>query len=345
MYLLKYLGDRERGLLKSRCWKETADFIGLVDEWFDVLNSSHKFGEKQSLNAFGMNFDHQVSVLNRITEVITSMRLKNPVSNGLYKFQKGVILSSQSITGLYRMLQKSFDLEYILTRNLNQDSLEHLFGYIRQMRGTYDHPNAVTFKYRLKHLLLGKDVTLLAQKPNTTAANFDCLTNKTKLEKRENEVSCFDERQLASELYITSLCFKDLDVGPDVNYEYDNIDENLRDCVISVSNPQKAIHVVTEEESLKYIGGYIIENINTKYPHLGHKASECRPTAMAKTWIDEVNTGGLFAPADTFFSQLTTMRETFQVINGDSLKEGKECFKTLVRELQNVGLGVPHHVI
>ncbi len=83
MYLLKYLGDRERGLLKSRCWKETADFIGLVDEWFDVLNSSHKFGEKQSLNAFRMNFDHQVSVLNRITEVITSMRLKNRVKKPL----------------------------------------------------------------------------------------------------------------------------------------------------------------------------------------------------------------------------------------------------------------------
>ncbi len=66
---------------------------------------------------------------------------------------------------------------------------------------------------------------------------------------------------------------------------------------------------------------------------------------MAKTWIDEVNTGGLFAPADTFFSQLTTMRETFQVTHGDSLKEGKECFKTLVPELQNVGLDVPHHVI
>ena len=340
---LKYLG--ERGLLKSRCWKETAEFIGLVDEWSDVLNSSHKFGEKQSLNAFGINFDHQISVLNRMTEVITSMRVKNPVSKGLYKFQKGVILSSQSIVGLYRMLQRSFNLEYILTRNLNQDSLEHLFGCIRQMRGTYDHPNAVTFKYRLKHLLLGKDVTLLAQKPNTTAANFDCLSNKAKLEKRENEVSCFDERQLASELYITSLCFKDLDVGPDVNYEYDNIDENLRDCVISVYNPKKAIHVVIEEESLKYIGGYIVKKFNTKYPHLGHKASDCRPTAMAKTWIDEVNRGGLYAPADTFFSQLTTMREKFTVIHGDSLKEGKECLRTLVRELENLGLDVPHDVI
>ncbi len=48
---LKYLGERERerGLLKSRCWKETGDFIGLVDEWFDVLNSSQKFGENNHL--------------------------------------------------------------------------------------------------------------------------------------------------------------------------------------------------------------------------------------------------------------------------------------------------------
>ena len=53
----------------------------------------------------------------------------------------------------------------------------------------------------------------------------------------------------------------------------------------------------------------------------------------------------MYAPADTFFSQLTTMRETFKVIHGDSLKEGKECLKTLVRELENVGLDVPHDVI
>lgn len=86
------------------------------------------------------------------------------------------------------MLQKSFNLEYILTRSLNQDSLEHFFfflgGCIRQMRGTCDHPNSVTFKYRVKNLPLGKDVVLLSEKQNTTVQNFDSLSNSISLKKK-----------------------------------------------------------------------------------------------------------------------------------------------------------------
>lgn len=338
---LKYLG--ERGLLKSRYWKETAAFISLVDEWFDVLNSSHKFGAKQSLNAFGINLDDQSSVLHRMIDVMTSMRVKNPLSKGLYKFQKGVILSSQSLLGLYKMLQESFNLEYILTRNLNQDSLEHFFGCIRQMRGTYDHPNAVTFKYRVKNLLLGKDVALLSEKQNTTVENYDCLSHNTSLKKKETQVSSLNDRQLAIELYMTSQCFKDLDTGHEINDEYDDFDENLRECVKPTENASKTIDVVIEEESLKYIGGYIVKKFCLKYPDLGLKATQCN--AMTKTWTEEINRGDLYVPSESFFSQLTTMREVFKVIHGDSLKEGKDCFKTLVREIESVVVDVPHDVI
>ena len=93
------------------------------------------------------------------------------------------------------MLHESFNVEYILTRKLNQDVLEHFLGCIRQMHGSYDHPNAVNFKFRLKKLLLGKDVALLSEKASTSADNSDCLSTGDSLMKT-NAGSIFSERDL-----------------------------------------------------------------------------------------------------------------------------------------------------
>lgn len=263
----------------------------MVDEWFDLMNSSHKFGDKQSRNAFRVNLCDQINVLDRKTEVMTTMRVKYPLRKGLYMFQKGVILSSHSLIGLHNMLHKSFNVEYILTKKLNQDGLEHLFGCIRQMHGSYDHPNALNVKFRLKKLLLGKDVALLSEKSNTTTNNFDCLSTSDGLMKTNNKGTTFCERDLAVELYITSNCFKDLDVGYELENDVNDESDELG-C--------KSIDVVIEEESLRYIGGYIERKFCVKYPHLGQKASEC--TTKNKTWTDEVNRGELHVPSESFYS-------------------------------------------
>lgn len=39
------------------------------------------------------------------------------------------------------------------------------------------------------------------------------------------------------------------------------------------------------------------------------------------------------------------MRKVFKVIHGDSLKVGKDYLKTLVHEIESVGVDVPHDVI
>ena len=66
-----------------------------------------------------------------------------------------------------------------ITRKLNQDCLEHFFGCIRQKNGTHDHPNALNFKYRMNKLILGKDVVLTVEKPNTNSDDLDCLSNNS----------------------------------------------------------------------------------------------------------------------------------------------------------------------
>lgn len=131
----------------------------------------------------------------------------------LCKFQKGVILSRQSLLGLYEMLRTNYNLEYIMTQRLNQDCLEHFFGCIRQISGAQDHPDAVNFKYRLKKLLLGRETVLVNNKPNSSTNNENCdnvfcdlISSKTVYENDKHK-----EFELALEFCLTSHLFKNLD--------------------------------------------------------------------------------------------------------------------------------------
>lgn len=112
---LRFLG--KKGVLYSQNWNETDEFISLV-EWFDIMNSSRKWDVKRSRNAFGTNIDHQIAVLDRMTEIMSTMRVGNPKTKGQYNFQKGVILLSQSLTWLYKTLKSSFSIDFILTRTV-----------------------------------------------------------------------------------------------------------------------------------------------------------------------------------------------------------------------------------
>ncbi|KAG0727925.1 hypothetical protein GWK47_033608 [Chionoecetes opilio] len=55
---ITYLGGR--GLLRSSNWKETGEFLSLVDEWFDVMNSSVEISYMNARNGFGILHEYQV---------------------------------------------------------------------------------------------------------------------------------------------------------------------------------------------------------------------------------------------------------------------------------------------
>ena len=73
-----------------------------------------------------------------------------------YLFQKGILLSSKSLVELYNHLRAKYNISYLLTNRLNQDALEHFFGYMRAMGGANTNADPVEFKYRLRKHILGK---------------------------------------------------------------------------------------------------------------------------------------------------------------------------------------------
>lgn len=188
-------------------------------------------------------------------------------SKSLYNFQKGVILSSLSLKGLYEMLQRYYNLNFVMTTRLNQDCLEHFFGCIRQMSGPQDHPDAVNFKHRLRKYVLGRDVRLVSEKTNICEDEKEThVLDKTV----PGETSKHDDQsdsELALEICLTTLVFKDLEV--DINKENDQTnddvyadDENFSPEIRAVISTESEI----EDESLAYIGGYIVRNSTPNIP-------------------------------------------------------------------------------
>ena len=91
---------------------------------------------------------------------------------------------------------------------------------------------------------------------------------------------------------------------------------------------------VIEEESLRYIGGYIVKKFSAKYPNLGCKNKNTIPSKQ--TWIDCVNRGELYTPSSEFFSQLVVMSDVFKALHGDALQEGKGSIRKLSDAIENV---------
>ena len=64
-----------------------------------------------------------------------------------------------------------------------------------------------------------------------------------------------------------------------------------------------------------------------------------------KRWTDEVNRGELYTASESFYSQLTTMREVFQTVHGVSLQAGKKCFKQIISETERAEVDLSNDVI
>lgn len=133
---------------------ETAEFISVVNDWFDVFN--RKFTTFQSLptkKPFGMDLLPQMQSLANMDACMQNIRARGRQT--LLPFQKGILMCNNSLRGLFQYLKERHKFKYILTYRLNQDIIEHFFGAMRSKGGLFDSPSPMHFKYRLRKYLLG----------------------------------------------------------------------------------------------------------------------------------------------------------------------------------------------
>lgn len=137
--------------------KSTAEFLDRMDKLFDCLNSSviKKKGQKLRYAISETSEHHQF--LQESLQWIPYWKFKGRrqphTIEGWQVTIKGVLL-------LWEDLRANFCFRHLMTRRLQQDPLENLFGLIRQQNGCNEHPNAFQFTAGLKHIWISKIMKL-----------------------------------------------------------------------------------------------------------------------------------------------------------------------------------------
>ena len=74
------------------------------------------------------------------------------VKGWLIKCVKGWLITMQAIKQLWPILRNEYDFQFLFTRRLNQDPLEHLFSVIRFKGGHCTNPTPLSFAQILKQV-------------------------------------------------------------------------------------------------------------------------------------------------------------------------------------------------
>lgn len=312
---LTFLGNH--GFIKSKNWSPTADFIQLINDWFDIFNSSIKKDSAGKRHAFQKG-DKQLETISKVTKAIKCLR----VSGKFLPFQKGILISCRSLETLYNSLHERFSFSYIMTRRINQDILEHFFSIIRQIGRYNDHPTPLSFQNRLKVYIMGKETTVLSSNTNTAESE-----STPSVAQGIQEITDASESIVTPEdSCLTSHVFTPDFIVPASEYENSAEDDfELR---------------FPEEEAIDHFLGFIVHKFQAKYPHLGTVLSK---TNKDSSWDAHITQGGLKVLNPSYRNFFLTLEQNFREYHGVSLRKGKEAIEGVLKRV-NIPIDIPREV-
>lgn len=115
----------------------TGEFLQNMDKLFDSFNSSSRFHSKECRCALSGTSCH-IAFLDDMKKYLQSLHFLTPARVQIFCV-KGWISNINSLKHLWLQLQ-NYGMEFLMTRRLNQDPLENLFGVIRSRFGHCEHP-------------------------------------------------------------------------------------------------------------------------------------------------------------------------------------------------------------
>ncbi|KFM72922.1 Transposable element P transposase, partial [Stegodyphus mimosarum] len=296
-----------KGILHLTGNQKASDFFELIDSFFDIMNSTKPYppSDKILKAAFGLNEHHekQIQVLELMKKVIGGLRVQG--KSNMLPFQKGIIISINSLFGLHQDLKSSYDVKYILTSRLTQDALESLFSQIRGLGRFNDHPSPSEVIRRLKQLILANKLPKLSSKVCTT--------------KESRNIDSY----LTSELLEMALKTEEEDAFP-----LNTIDDLDLDFIEEPSPMAWELELnsarqfsTAEKEALTYVAGYIAYRVRDKDPSLGtiSKNSADEPIFNSE-WIKLLSLGGLTTPSHSWMNTVYEFEKIFCAVHEKVLR-------------------------
>ena len=148
-----------------------ADFILLVNNWFDCLNSNRVSDLNPLKNAYGLHLDAQKSVIREMKSFVQKIKVLNKRNLNsaeikLMPWQKGIGISCTALEMLFDDLSKKYQIKSIFGNRINQDPAEQHFAILRQFGGNNPRFNSVEFKYRETMVCMGVGQDLIIETAN-----------------------------------------------------------------------------------------------------------------------------------------------------------------------------------
>ena len=138
----------------------TAEFTELMNDLFDVFNSSSLYGKFTHSPITTSNIDEKKQFLKSACDSLKNIYVKDKsevkaVFSRRKAAFKGFISNSAALVKLYEVLltPNNSSFKAILTYKLSQDFLESFFGSIRARNGLSSNPTAIQFMSAFKYLL------------------------------------------------------------------------------------------------------------------------------------------------------------------------------------------------
>nr|CAH7759843.1 unnamed protein product [Callosobruchus chinensis] len=329
----------ENGLMpKDSYWKEAAVIVQLFNDWFDLLNSRSKIvANCPTRNAYGTNLDEQTVLLDKMSDLVNSMRVGN--HKGIIPFQKGILLTSRSLKALLPYLQEKYNVEYILTSRLNQDVLENFFSYIRGMGGANDHPSPLDFKYRLRWYILGKhSAAIFTESRNTIESSEPCLSNISTENPLQSAVStsediCLTQKMLSNLVENTvgskEPQFEEETILQSTFVEAPYLEDHAIDQDIFKLAESYEIKEKIHRDSLKYVAGFVAYKFKHKY-NLG-SPTESYERHAEPDWLQTISRGSLLYPNEEMWKATLALESSFHSMHGSSLSKETKIFQKLTQ--------------
>jgi hypothetical protein len=296
---------------------QLADFIDLVNNWFDLMNSRQPGA---SIKQPYRNLASQNEVLDKMYTTIEKMRCIGDYQNKdmILPFQNGILRSINSLKNLFNDLQEEFQIQYLLTYKLNQDALESFFSQIRGLGNTYDHPSPMSALYRVRLIILGK--VPIQPKTNTNINQDQTIKN--------------------NDDYIVGQIFRGSDVSiPNLSENGTIVAESDSSLSSLVSGEvDHSYDVRMENDGLEYVAGWIAKKYSDQcQEQLGtysYKLTDAEYTDPDGSWVHQKSQGGLTVPTKSHLTNCSKLDKFFNVYHGFEFRSKLKIMKSLTDKIK-----------
>ena len=334
---------------------ELADFVEMVNNWFDTLNSTkikHLYPYK---NSYGLHLERQRQVLFDFKNVVKNTKVMNKANeeSEVIKYQPwqtAVLIVSSALPKLYNYLVDKYEITYLKTYRIGQDTVEQTFSILRSLGGNNPNMDSVNFIYRMERFCIGAGQKVEVEKANilfnhgaktlTVARNNADLVEEEPTIDEESTVDeepTVDKEPTAKEV---SAIDKEPEksLGPfEVIFWADGVDKFLElkkykasldliaepqpgtsrnllpmECETAEPQPETSRTLLPmEREGFVNFGGYISRKHD---PSLATKANEPydEEEFVVSDWINAKNLGSLGTPKKSFNEDLIEMDKEFR---------------------------------